>query len=220
MDCDPCAAVRVCHRGARSNGEPGRSITARHSQSCRTRHARRHTLVWISWLRGHHHVQRVYGPDLMLACCELSIRKGSAFFSTAAVRAWQSGWPHAPGGALMVYRSSAHRRPVPRPGLTCLWQFKAAGPSGSSGGSSSTSSKSTPGRSLWMRGFFSRRYPRVVSGTAQVRFSLVPCPVGDVQHFEFTAFRSSGLRHQRRRLHRSPSRGFSEERGYRCAAWV
>ena len=37
-------------------------------------------LVWISWLRGHHHVQRVYGPDLMLACCEASIRKGYRHF--------------------------------------------------------------------------------------------------------------------------------------------
>jgi len=27
-------------------------------------------LVWLSRLRGQHHVERVYGPDLMLACCE------------------------------------------------------------------------------------------------------------------------------------------------------
>ena len=37
-------------------------------------------LVWLSWLGGHHHVQRVYGPDLMLACCEASIRKGYRHF--------------------------------------------------------------------------------------------------------------------------------------------
>ena len=37
-------------------------------------------LVWTSWLRGHHHVQRVYGPDLMLACCEASTRKGYRHF--------------------------------------------------------------------------------------------------------------------------------------------
>jgi N-acetylglucosaminyldiphosphoundecaprenol N-acetyl-beta-D-mannosaminyltransferase len=37
-------------------------------------------LVWLSWLRGHHHVQRVYGPDLMLACCEASIKKGYRHF--------------------------------------------------------------------------------------------------------------------------------------------
>jgi N-acetylglucosaminyldiphosphoundecaprenol N-acetyl-beta-D-mannosaminyltransferase len=37
-------------------------------------------MVWISRLRGHHHVQRVYGPDLMLACCEVSVRKGYRHF--------------------------------------------------------------------------------------------------------------------------------------------
>jgi len=37
-------------------------------------------MVWISRLRGHQHVQRVYGPDLMLACCEASIRKGYRHF--------------------------------------------------------------------------------------------------------------------------------------------
>jgi N-acetylglucosaminyldiphosphoundecaprenol N-acetyl-beta-D-mannosaminyltransferase len=37
-------------------------------------------LVWLSRLRGHHHVQRVYGPDLMLACCEASIRNGYRHF--------------------------------------------------------------------------------------------------------------------------------------------
>jgi len=26
-------------------------------------------LVWLSWLDGHRYVERVYGPDLMLACC-------------------------------------------------------------------------------------------------------------------------------------------------------
>ena len=33
-------------------------------------------LVWISWLRGYRHVERVYGPDLMLACCRASVSKG------------------------------------------------------------------------------------------------------------------------------------------------
>jgi N-acetylglucosaminyldiphosphoundecaprenol N-acetyl-beta-D-mannosaminyltransferase len=37
-------------------------------------------MVWIAWLRGHRHVQRVYGPDLMLACCEASISKGYRHF--------------------------------------------------------------------------------------------------------------------------------------------
>src|SRR4051794_30250393 len=29
-------------------------------------------LVWISRAKGHPHVERVYGPDLMLACCAAS----------------------------------------------------------------------------------------------------------------------------------------------------
>lgn len=33
-------------------------------------------LVWLSRLNGRRHVDRVYGPDLMLACCELSLRRG------------------------------------------------------------------------------------------------------------------------------------------------
>jgi N-acetylglucosaminyldiphosphoundecaprenol N-acetyl-beta-D-mannosaminyltransferase len=33
-------------------------------------------LVWISRLKGHKHVSRVYGPDLMLALCEHSIDPG------------------------------------------------------------------------------------------------------------------------------------------------
>ncbi len=37
-------------------------------------------LVWVSWLRGQRHVERVYGPDLMLACCRLSASKGYRHF--------------------------------------------------------------------------------------------------------------------------------------------
>ena len=33
-------------------------------------------LVWLSWLAGHGHVERVYGPDLMLACCQASVSRG------------------------------------------------------------------------------------------------------------------------------------------------
>jgi N-acetylglucosaminyldiphosphoundecaprenol N-acetyl-beta-D-mannosaminyltransferase len=33
-------------------------------------------LVWLSWLRGHRDVERVYGPDLMLACCDASVSRG------------------------------------------------------------------------------------------------------------------------------------------------
>jgi len=37
-------------------------------------------LVWISRLKGHSQVERVYGPDLMLAFCEASERKGYRHF--------------------------------------------------------------------------------------------------------------------------------------------
>jgi N-acetylglucosaminyldiphosphoundecaprenol N-acetyl-beta-D-mannosaminyltransferase len=37
-------------------------------------------LVWLSRLRGARHVERVYGPDLMLACCERSVETGYRHF--------------------------------------------------------------------------------------------------------------------------------------------
>jgi N-acetylglucosaminyldiphosphoundecaprenol N-acetyl-beta-D-mannosaminyltransferase len=37
-------------------------------------------LVWLSRLQGFHHVERVYGPDLMLALCERSVAKGYRHF--------------------------------------------------------------------------------------------------------------------------------------------
>jgi N-acetylglucosaminyldiphosphoundecaprenol N-acetyl-beta-D-mannosaminyltransferase len=37
-------------------------------------------LVWWSKSRGWHHTERVYGPDLMLACCERSIATGYRHF--------------------------------------------------------------------------------------------------------------------------------------------
>ena len=37
-------------------------------------------LVWIAHLLGHSHVERVYGPDLLLACCERSILRGYRHF--------------------------------------------------------------------------------------------------------------------------------------------
>jgi len=37
-------------------------------------------LVWLSWLNGHREVDRVYGPDLMLALCERSVAKGYRHF--------------------------------------------------------------------------------------------------------------------------------------------
>ena len=37
-------------------------------------------LVWLSRVKGHSQVERVYGPDLMLACCAASVRKGYRHF--------------------------------------------------------------------------------------------------------------------------------------------
>jgi N-acetylglucosaminyldiphosphoundecaprenol N-acetyl-beta-D-mannosaminyltransferase len=37
-------------------------------------------LVWLSRLQGFHHVERVYGPDLMLALCERLAAKGYRHF--------------------------------------------------------------------------------------------------------------------------------------------
>lgn len=37
-------------------------------------------LVWLSKLHGFRHVERVYGPDLMLAICERSVEKGFRHF--------------------------------------------------------------------------------------------------------------------------------------------
>lgn len=37
-------------------------------------------LVWLSRLKGYRHVDRVYGPDLMLACCAASVSKGYRHF--------------------------------------------------------------------------------------------------------------------------------------------
>ncbi len=37
-------------------------------------------LVWLSKLKGFHHVERVYGPDLMLALCKRSVKLGYRHF--------------------------------------------------------------------------------------------------------------------------------------------
>jgi len=37
-------------------------------------------LVWLCRWRGHPHVERVYGPDLLLACCERSVSRGHRHF--------------------------------------------------------------------------------------------------------------------------------------------
>jgi N-acetylglucosaminyldiphosphoundecaprenol N-acetyl-beta-D-mannosaminyltransferase len=37
-------------------------------------------LVWLSHWRGHRAVDRVYGPDLLLACCQRSVERGYSHF--------------------------------------------------------------------------------------------------------------------------------------------
>jgi N-acetylglucosaminyldiphosphoundecaprenol N-acetyl-beta-D-mannosaminyltransferase len=37
-------------------------------------------LVWLGRLNGYRHIERVYGPDLMLACCAASVSKGYRHF--------------------------------------------------------------------------------------------------------------------------------------------
>src|SRR5712692_5780485 len=46
-------------------------------------------LVWLSRAMGFRHVDRVYGPDLMLAICQNSIRRLSAFLLWR--RRWNTG---------------------------------------------------------------------------------------------------------------------------------
>jgi N-acetylglucosaminyldiphosphoundecaprenol N-acetyl-beta-D-mannosaminyltransferase len=43
-------------------------------------------IAWIAKLMGHNHVDRVYGPDLMLAVCESSVSRGYRHF-------FYGGWP-------------------------------------------------------------------------------------------------------------------------------
>lgn len=43
-------------------------------------------IAWITKLMGHDHVERVYGPDLMLAVCESSVGRGYRHF-------FYGGWP-------------------------------------------------------------------------------------------------------------------------------
>jgi N-acetylglucosaminyldiphosphoundecaprenol N-acetyl-beta-D-mannosaminyltransferase len=58
-------------------------------------------LVWLNWLHGQHHVDRVYGPDLMLALCDRS--------QTTGVRHFFYGG--APGVADLLARKLRERFP-------------------------------------------------------------------------------------------------------------
>ena len=37
-------------------------------------------MSWVGWLQGHRSMDRVYGPDLMLAMCEFSVKRGYRHF--------------------------------------------------------------------------------------------------------------------------------------------
>jgi len=60
-------------------------------------------LVWVSRVQGYRYVERVYGPDLMLACCEASVVRGYRHFFY--------------GGAPGVAERLAHRLQERFPGL-------------------------------------------------------------------------------------------------------
>jgi N-acetylglucosaminyldiphosphoundecaprenol N-acetyl-beta-D-mannosaminyltransferase len=49
-------------------------------------------LVWLSRRAGYRHVERVYGPDLLLALCEYGLPRGYRHFFSAAAMAWRSAW--------------------------------------------------------------------------------------------------------------------------------
>jgi len=54
-------------------------------------------LVWLSRLHGHRHVSRVYGPDLLIAVCQESIRAGYRHFFYGGAE----GVPEALAAALL-----------------------------------------------------------------------------------------------------------------------
>lgn len=58
-------------------------------------------LVWLNWLNGQRHVDRVYGPDLMLALCERSQITGARHFFYGG----------APGVADLLARTLGDRYP-------------------------------------------------------------------------------------------------------------
>lgn len=67
------------------------------------------SIVWILKLLGHRHVERVYGPDLLLAVCERSI---------------EEGWSHYfYGGALRVPETLAEKLADRFPGLRVVGTY-------------------------------------------------------------------------------------------------
>jgi N-acetylglucosaminyldiphosphoundecaprenol N-acetyl-beta-D-mannosaminyltransferase len=73
-------------------------------------------LVWMSKLMGQPHVDRVYGPDLMLAFCQLSIAKGYRHYlygsSSAVLNQLESNLRHRFDGINIVGSYSPPFRPL------------------------------------------------------------------------------------------------------------
>lgn len=90
-------------------------------------------LVWLSKLAGQHHVDRVYGPDLMLAFCQHSVAKGYRHYlygSSAAVLAQLSENLHrlAPGINLVGSFSPPFRALSPAEDQAIVDHINAAAP--------------------------------------------------------------------------------------------
>ena len=49
-------------------------------------------LVWLNWLNGCSWVERVYGPDLMLAICQQSLPKGTVTISMVGAKGLPIDW--------------------------------------------------------------------------------------------------------------------------------
>jgi N-acetylglucosaminyldiphosphoundecaprenol N-acetyl-beta-D-mannosaminyltransferase len=90
-------------------------------------------LVWVSHLKGHRHVQRVYGPDLMLACCASSVSKGYRHFLYGGA----SGVPERlaarlqerfPGLVVAGTWSPPFHEPTPAEEQATIERIKAANP--------------------------------------------------------------------------------------------
>nr|AIA94853.1 Glyco_tran_WecB [uncultured Methylobacterium sp.] len=45
-------------------------------------------IVWLTRAQGYDHVQRVYGPDLMLALCEHSVAQGYRHYFYGGAEGW------------------------------------------------------------------------------------------------------------------------------------
>ena len=107
--CRQYVCVTGVHGVMESQADP---ITARHSQSCRTRHARRHAVgVALMAPRASPRGAGIWSRSDACLLRSVHQKRAIAISSTAAVRACPSAWPTASGSAFTVYRSSARGRP-------------------------------------------------------------------------------------------------------------